>query len=59
MLLERNKVLFKAIEDLNNDVLTGKQVMSKDTLEQRLTRSQDKRRCGSDCADQSNRKSEV
>jgi hypothetical protein len=36
MLLDRNKVLFKAIEDLNNDVLTGKQVMTRDTLEQRL-----------------------
>ena len=36
MLLERNKVLFKQISDLNNDVLTGKQVMLKDTLEQRL-----------------------
>lgn len=36
MLLERNKVLFKQISDLNNDVLTGKQVMSKDTLDQRL-----------------------
>ncbi|MBN1415327.1 MAG: biopolymer transporter ExbD [Bacteroidales bacterium] len=36
MLLERNKVLFKAIEDMNNDVITGKQVMPKDTLEQRL-----------------------
>jgi biopolymer transport protein ExbD len=36
MLLERNKVLFRAIETLNNDVLTGKQVMSKDTLDQRL-----------------------
>jgi biopolymer transport protein ExbD len=36
MLLERNKVLFKQISDLNNDVLTGKQVISKDTLDQRL-----------------------
>jgi biopolymer transport protein ExbD len=36
MLLDRNKVLFKAIEDLNNDVLTGKLVFSKDTLDQRL-----------------------
>ena len=36
MLLDRNKVLFTAIEALNNDVLTGKQVMSKDTLDQRL-----------------------
>jgi biopolymer transport protein ExbD len=36
MLLDRNKVLFKSIEDLNNDVLTGKQVLSKDTLDQRL-----------------------
>jgi biopolymer transport protein ExbD len=36
MMLERNKILFKAMEDLNNDVLTGKQVMTKDTLEQRL-----------------------
>ena len=36
MLLERNKVLFKQISDLNNDVLTGKQVKLKDTLEQRL-----------------------
>jgi len=36
MLLDRNKTLFKQISDLNNDVLTGKQVMSKDTLDQRL-----------------------
>jgi len=36
MLLERNKVLFKEIETLNSDVLTGKQVLPKDTLEQRL-----------------------
>jgi biopolymer transport protein ExbD len=36
MLLDRNKSLFKQISDLNNDVLTGKQVMSKDTLDQRL-----------------------
>jgi biopolymer transport protein ExbD len=36
MLLDRNRVLFKAIEDLNNDVLTGKQVMLKDTLDMRL-----------------------
>jgi biopolymer transport protein ExbD len=36
MLLDRNKVLFTAIEELNNDVLTGKQVMLKDTLDKRL-----------------------
>jgi biopolymer transport protein ExbD len=36
MLLERNKVLFKAISDLNNDILTGKQVMSKDTLDKHM-----------------------
>jgi biopolymer transport protein ExbD len=36
ILLERNRSLFKAIEKLNNDVLTGKQVMSRDTLDKRL-----------------------
>jgi len=36
MLLERNRSLFKAIEQLNNDVLTGKQVMPRDTLDKRL-----------------------
>jgi biopolymer transport protein ExbD len=32
MLLDRNKILFKEIETLNNEVLKGKKVMSRDSL---------------------------
>lgn len=36
LLLERNKELFNKIEQLNNDVISGKQKMSRDTLTARI-----------------------